>query len=138
MTLKETINQVYYLNKKKTKLLELINYYEVMSNSIPGQDFSKERVDCTPSQEAPYLKWIYKKIDAEQELKELDNKIKHVKEELFVLFENLNDVYYKFVLSYRYIELLTWQEIADKINFSLPSVYRFHRLAISELEAIKT
>ena len=60
------INEITKLRFKISKQKELINYYEVMSHSLGGSDYSTERVDGTRNLEAPFVKWIYKKIDAEE------------------------------------------------------------------------
>ena len=55
------ISEVKKLRYKILKQHELINYYDQMSYTLGGQDFTRERVDCTRDLSAPFEKWIYKK-----------------------------------------------------------------------------
>ena len=63
------IEEIKQLRNKIKGQKELINYYEQMSHSLGGSDYSTERVDCTRDLRAPFEKWIYKKIGAEEKLK---------------------------------------------------------------------
>ena len=71
----KVIKEVVTLRNRISKLKELVDYYELMSSSIGGPNYDAERIDKTRDLDAPFVKWILKKLDAEAEIKELENEL---------------------------------------------------------------
>ena len=46
---------------------------------------------------------------------------------------NLTENRYREILQYRYMDGLTWDEIADKMMYSLCSIHRLHNKALEQL-----
>ena len=128
------INEITKLRFKISKQKELINYYEVMSHSLGGSDYSTERVDGTRNLEAPFVKWIYKKIDAEEKLKVMEDDLEAKVNELSTLLDKLEQPEYQMVLTYRYVLNMDWVDIPKVMNYSISSVYRLHRDALYALK----
>src|SRR5690606_17382639 len=99
-------------------------------HSIPGQDFSVERVDHTPSLEVPFVKWVIRGLDAERELKVLEAKASVVKVEIETSIANVIDEDERLVLTLRYLDWLSWSEIEKVIYASKSTIMRLHRRAL--------
>ena len=128
------INEITKFRFKISKQKELINYYEVMSHSLGGSDYSTERVDGTRNLEAPFVKWIYKKIDAEEKLKVMETELEAKVNDLSNLLDKLEQPEYQMVLTYRYVLNMDWVDIPNVMNYSISSVYRLHRDALYALK----
>lgn len=136
MEVKEKLNQIRYLTRDIEKLQELASYYEIMSHSIPGQDFTRERVNCTPSLEAPFLKWIYKKIDIEEKIKVKEKELQEIKAKCIYWISQIDNCDYQLLLLRRYVDLMNWEDVASSIHVANQTIYKYHRLALIELEGI--
>ena len=123
-------NILEQIRKKK----EYIEFCQQRASSPPGQDFTIPRVDHTPSNDAYFVRWVFKEIEAEEELEELENKAVDVKMEIERAINTVKDEELQMILTYRYIDWLTWDEICGKIYCSLASVKRKHEKAIETLQ----
>ena len=130
------ISDVQKLRYRITKQKELIEYYDQMSYTLGGSDYSRERVDCTRDLRAPFEKWIYKKIDAEEKLKEMESALAIKLEELANKIDQVESVDYKKILTYRYVLDTDWYDMPGVLNYSSSTIYRFHRLALLELKKV--
>lgn len=130
------ISDVQKLRYRITKQKELIEYYDQMSYTLGGSDYSRERVDCTRDLRAPFEKWIYKKIDAEEKLKEMESALTIKLEELANKIDQVESVDYKKILTYRYVLDTDWYDMPGVLNYSSSTIYRFHRLALLELKKL--
>ena len=130
------ISEVQKLRFRISKQKELIEYYDQMSHTLGGSDYSRERVDCTRNLEAPFVKWIYKRIEAEEKLKEMESALEVEVNELATLIDQLDNVDYKKILTYRYVLDTDWYDMPSVLNYSSSTIYRFHRLALLELKKL--
>lgn len=118
MDKKEYLSRYHNLIEKIERKKQYIAFCEKQSHAISGRDFSVERVDYTPSLEAPFVKWIMRGLDDERELKDLEAKASVVKVEIESTIVKLDDDKHQFLLFYRYIDWLTWEEIQDRLFIS--------------------
>jgi hypothetical protein len=130
---KEYLSRYHNLIERIEKKKQYIAFCEERPQSIPGQDFSQERVDCTPSYEAPFVKWVLRGLDAERELKELGSKASIVKDEIESTISKMIDEDEKLLLTLHYIDWLSWSEIENAMYASKSSLIRLHRRALDNL-----
>lgn len=123
-------NLIEKIEKKK----EYIAFCNERAGSIPGPSYGERINNPSPSHDAPFVKWVYRAIDAEEELKRLEDKAKNAKQEIETAIAKLEDETLQMILIYRYIDWLTWNEIAARVYFSDKTVRRKHDLAIGLLE----
>lgn len=122
--------------EKIAKKKEYIAFCEERSNSIPGPCYDKIGSNPSPNLDAPFVKWIYRKIDAEAELKELEEKAAKAKTDIEEVISNLENEDYKRLLIYRYIDWLTWDEIGERMYMSRSTVKRWHKEALETMESM--
>ena len=107
-----------------------------MSHSLGGSDYSTERVDCTRDLRAPFEKWIYKKIGAEEKLKSLEEALTIKLDELSAAIEKIESHNHQLVLISRYLNDMRWEDIPSDLGYSASSIYRLHREGLALLETL--
>ena len=134
MTAKEYLSQIRKLEYKISRMKLRSEEYELLSHSLPGQNFDGVRVDGTRNLEAPFVKWIMKKFDLDQEIRVLEEKLVNLKAEVLLCIENLDNEDYKNVLVLHYLNGLPWEDIADKLYVCRATVFNWHRQALDNLK----
>ena len=134
MTAKEYLSQIRKLEYKISRMKLRSEEYELLSHSLPGQNFDGVRVDGTRNLEAPFVKWIMKKCDLDQEIKVLEEKLVNLKAEVLLCIENLDNEDYKNVLVLHYLNGLPWEDIADKLYVCRAKVFNWHIQALDNLK----
>ena len=130
------IEEIKQLRNKIKGQKELINYYEQRSHSLGGSDYSTERVDCTRDLRAPFEKWIYKKIGAEEKLKSFEEALTIKLDELSAAIEKIESHNHQLVLISRYLNDMRWEDIPSDLGYSASSIYRLHREGLALLETL--
>lgn len=133
MDKKTYLCRYHNLLEKIQKKKDYIAFCHERAGSIPGPQYGERINNPSPSYEAPFVKWIYRGIEAEDEFKELETKAELAKHEIETVISKLGDEDLQMILIYRYIDWLSWIEISNKIYCSLASVYRKHNEALEKL-----
>lgn len=134
MTKEEYLNQVGRLQHKLKMMKLRAEEYEELANSIPTQNYSRERVSGTRNLEAPFVKWLNKLWDLEIDMKEVEQKLEEKRAEIITVIEALSDENQKSVLMLRYISLLSFNQITNKMYFSLSTIKRWHKEGIENIK----
>lgn len=118
------------INQKIKELEEL----RTMSTSVGGVDYSKERVQTSPSGDAPFTKIIYRMIDLDEEInREIDNYVDE-KHRIINQIQGLKNSDYISLLFKRYVEFKKFETIAVEMNFTYQYVLNMHGYALKEFE----
>lgn len=134
MTAKEYLDRIRLLEKRISAMKMRSEEYDRLSLSIPGQDFTRERVDHTPSYEAPFVKWIMKKHDIDMEISKLEAILKDMQAEALLKIEELPNEDFKNVLVLRYLKYMKWEEICESLFASRRTIMRWHESALELLK----
>lgn len=86
--------------------------------------------------EAPFVKWLIRRREAEDELVELKRQANDIKLETEKTIMELNDELYQMILIMRYIEWMTWEDISNRLYFSVATIYRKIKMALSRFTSI--
>lgn len=134
MKAKEYLQQLKKLDimiNQKTKELEELR---IKARSINSVDYSKERVQSSPSTDAPFVKNIEKITDLENEINcEIDNFVDK-KHEIIQQIQGLKNSKYIEVLYKRYVEYKRFEVIAKEMYYSCDYIKHLHGYALSEFE----
>ncbi len=76
---------------------------------------------------------IAKKIELESKVKELLTEALNVRLEIENIIKLISNPEYRAILRYKYIENMTFEEIAEKTMYSNRNIYYMHDKAIKEL-----
>lgn len=120
------LSRYHNMKIKLEKLEYLHEEYIRMSHSIPGVQFDRIRVSGTKSLDAPFVKWIHKAMVVDSDIKKLTKQLPIVKDEILSVISDLDNPEFERLLIYKYIDWLTWKQIADKMFYSSASVRRMH------------
>lgn len=134
MTSKEYLSQVYHLELKIKQLKLRSKEFERLSFTVPGSNYDGIRVDGTHNQEAPYVKWIVKKSEVDGKIGSLQIELERLKVEILGFIEKMDNEDYKNVLIMRYLDTLTWEEIAENLFCSTSTVKRWHKVALITIQ----
>lgn len=122
----DTKNHIRHLN------LELESYRE-LAGTVPGCGY-EERLNKQRSTEAPFVKYIYKIMDLEEEIKTESGRLEIMKLEIGHQINMLEDTNERLVLRYRYLCCLPWDEIAARLHYSKRYIYKIHGRALQHFE----
>lgn len=132
MTTKEYLQQAYRFNELINSHVREIEQLRSVLYSNPSFDFTKERVkgkydiDRIP-------KIVGKIADLEKQIdKEIDLLI-DLKRDIHFTIETVENLNYKLLLRCRYIEFMTWEQIAERMKYSVRQVYRIHSEALQSV-----
>jgi DNA-directed RNA polymerase specialized sigma subunit len=130
MNVKEYLSRYHNTELKISRLQVEVEEYIRLANSIPGINFDQIRVDGTKSLEAPFEKWIRKALDNENLIVDLKRRLPIIKGEIMSVVDELEDTELRKVLIYRYIDWLSWNDIAVKMFVSISTLKRWHKEAL--------
>jgi hypothetical protein len=131
---KEYLSRYHNTKLKIQKLQALVDEYIRLANQVPGIQFDAIRVDGGKNLKAPFEKWILKALDYELEIKDMEANLPIIKADILKTIEQLKDSEMERVLILRYIDWLTWNQIADEMYISRSTVKRWHLNALSGIQ----
>lgn len=125
MTANEYLSQVYNLKRKiKYNLARLEELRELScSISAPALDKVPSGNRCT---EAPFVKALERIWEKEEEINREMDELERKQKEIQAVIEKLTDVDERYVLLYRYMQGMKWEEISLELNLSEKTVRRKH------------
>ena len=134
MEIKEFLSLPGQLDAKIKKTRERIARWEELSLGIPGQNYDEPVVQRTRSGEAPFVKWIGKILEAQKDLELRLVELSIVKGRVGKIIGRLDDPDAAAILIYRYLDLCSWKEIEDRMNYNERRIYKLHEEALKELK----
>lgn len=137
MTVKEFLLQPKHITHRIEQLKILKKSYEELANSIPGGNYDQLVVQKTRSLEAPFVKWIDKIMEVEKKIAKAEEELNKVNAAVIKAIEAIPDLNYQNVLTLRYINLCTWNEICSALYISKQTGYRWHWDAINQISLPK-
>ena len=119
MKAKEYLQQLQRLDTVINQKIKEVHDLRLQAQSTGGLDYSKERVQSSPSGDAPFVKPICRIIDLEAEINaEIDS------------FIDMKHCIFK-----RYVEFKKFETIAVEMNFTYQYVLNMHGYALKEFES---
>ena len=130
MTPKQYLRQAYRLNELINSHIREVEQLRLLSTSVPSTDFSKERVQGGKLPGDRISNIIAKIVDLEKQINDEIDLFVDLKKEIHDAVDNVKNVNEQLVLRYRYIEFLTWEQISERMNYSIMQVHRIHSNAL--------
>ncbi len=82
---------------------------------------------------SPIERPMDKVLEMEEEINEEIDTLQTIRHQIRDTLNQLTDESLKLLMEYRYIDGMTWEQIADKMNYSWRQVYRKHEEALSKI-----
>lgn len=133
MTAKEFLNRARQLTHQIKLLYNRIEELKALETSIPGPNYDQEVVDKSRSLEAPFLKYLYKRIETEELVKAEEERLVGVLQEIGSVIAEVENPTHQQLLRLRYLDFFNWNDIASEMGYSKDNVYKLHRQALEKI-----
>lgn len=134
MQAKQYLKQAYRLNELIQCNKQELDDLRFLSSSLPGIDYSKDRVQTSSSGDAGYTKIVAKIIDLEKAINADIEKMLSLKLEIRTVINAVQDNEEKLLLMCRYLNFMSWENICDELNVSLRTAHRIHAAALANIK----
>lgn len=134
MKAKEYLQQLQRLDTVIDQKINEVQDLRVQMQSGGGIDYSKERVQSSPSGGAPFVKPICRIIDLEAEINAEIDKFVDEKHKIINQIQGLKNSDYISLLFKRYVEFKSLERICVEMNFSYDYIKHLHGYALKDFE----
>ena len=134
MTVKEYLCRYHNILEKIKIKKEYIEFCKQRGASLSSPSFDGMPKSPNYDTDPPFVKWLIKRKQAEDELKELEKKAEEVKLETEQKIMVLNNECYEMILILRFIDWETYESIAKRLYFSKATIKRKLEKALSLIE----
>ena len=135
MKAKEYLKQIEILDKKiNNRIREL---YEIKSRTLGLKAISYDKVSVQGSGAADKMaEQVARWIDIEKEINRLTDRLINEKHKIIGEIERLSDPRHIELLMMRYVECMTFEDIARSMNYDVRWIYSLHGSALQEFERV--
>lgn len=134
MKAKEYLRQLYRLDVIiKQKLREKEELYYLL-RGISGIDYSREKIQASRPNEAPFAKILEKAAGLDEEINSEIDKFVDLKHLIIKQIQSMEEHNYIELLYKRYVEFKDFSTIADEMNFVVQYVIELHGKALKAFE----
>lgn len=138
MTAKEYLQQLHKIDIIIQQKMQERSELQKMSVSIGSFDYTRERVQTSPSNDAPYAKTVDKIVAIEAEIDDMVTLFADQKHRMINQIQSLqNDKYIDILYKY-YVENKRLEQIAAEMNYTYQYIRELHRFALQEFETTYT
>lgn len=134
MTTKEYLQQVYRIEEQIASKQEQICLLKALAlkttNKIKETFVSGSKSTSTTEE------LIIKIINLELLINEDIDRLVDIKSELVKTLKKMDDTDCRLILEYRYLNYYQWEEIAEKMHYTVRWVYKLHGRALEKLEKV--
>ena len=134
MKAKEYLQQLQRLDTVINQKIKEVHDLRLQVQSTGGLDYSKERVQSSPSGDAPFVKPICRIIDLEAEINAEINRFVDEKHKIINQIQGLKNSDYIRLLFKRYVEFKSLERICVEMNFSYDYIKHLHGYALKDFE----
>ncbi len=128
MTAKEYLSQAFYLERKIKSKENQLQY--LRAHAVYVTPSISDLPNCTSSEKSRMEKTLLKIIETEDYINNEIIKLIDIKKEIEGVIKSINNISYGTVLEMRYLEFLSWNEIAIRLNYNQDYIYQIHRKAL--------
>lgn len=134
MKAKEYLQQLKRLDTLINQKMQELGELRSMS-TVGSIDYSKERVQSSPSQDAPFVRIIHKIIELEEEINAEIDKFVDEKHLIINQIQALNDPKHIELLYKRYVEFKRFEAVAVEMNYTYQYIVELHGYALKEFQS---
>lgn len=134
MKAKEYLQQLQRLDTVINQKIKEVHDLRLQAQSTGGLDYSKERVQSSPSGDAPFVKPICRIIGLEAEINAEIDRFVDEKHKIINQIQGLKNSDYISLLFKRYVEFKSLERICVEMNFSYDYIKHLHGYALKDFE----
>ena len=137
MTKKQYLRQGYKIRQEikiqNDNLIELENNLD----NVKSFDYSKDKLQGGPVQDDTIMiEKINRIIEVQEIIKKRDFELKTFQANLYIEINRLSNTNEKILLQARYILNETWEQIAERLGYSVRQIHRVHSSALENFKII--
>lgn len=134
MKAKEYLQQLQRLDIVINQKIKEVDDLRLKSRSVGSIDYSKERVQTSPSGDAPFVKLIGRIIDLEAEINAEIDAFVDEKHRIINQIQALKNSKYIEILYKHYVEFKRLEVVAVEMNFTYQYVVELHGYALKDFQ----
>lgn len=134
MKAKKYLQQLQRLDTVINQKIKEVNDLRLKSRSVGSINYSKERVQITPSGDAPFVKMSEKIVDLEAEINSEIDAFVDEKHKIINQIQGLKNADYISLLYKRYVEYKSLRRICTEMDFSYDYIKHLHGCALKDFE----
>lgn len=134
MKAKEYLQQLQRLDTMINQKIKELGDLRLMSQSVGGIDYSKERVQSSHSWDAPFVKPVLRMIELEQEINAEIDRFVDEKHEIINQIQALQNPKHIDILYKHYVEFKRLEIVAVEMNFTYQYIVELHGTALKEFQ----
>lgn len=132
MRAKEYLQQLRRLDTVIDQKIKELDDLKVKSTCIGGFDYSKERVQTSPSGDTPYVRTVSRMIDLNEEInRDIDDFVDR-KHKIINEIQSLENTKHIQILFKKYVEYKTFERISVEMNYTYQYIVLLHGYALKE------
>lgn len=134
MKAKEYLQQLQRLDTMINQKIKELGDLRLMSQSVGGIDYSEDRVQSSPSGDAPFVKPVLRMIELEQEINAEIDRFVDEKHEIINQIQALQNPKHIDILYKHYVEFKRLEIVAVEMNFTYQYIVELHGTALKEFQ----
>ena len=137
MTKKQYLRQGYKIRQEIKIQRDILNELENNLDNVRSFDYSKDKLQGGPVQDDTVMvEKINRIIEVQEIIKKRDFELKTFQANLYIEINRLSNTNEKILLQARYILNETWEQIAERLGYSVMHTHRIHRSALENFKML--
>ncbi len=137
MTKKQYLRQGYKIRQEIKIQRDILNELENNLDNVRSFDYSKDKLQGGPVQDDTVMvEKINRIIEVQEIIREKETELKRIQANLYLEINRLTNTNEKILLQARYILNETWEQIAERLGYSVRQIHRVHSSALENFKII--
>lgn len=137
MTKKQYLRQGYKIRQEIKIQRDILNELENNLDNVKSFDYSKDKLQGGPIQDdTVMIEKINRILEVQEIIKEKETELKRLQANLYLEINRLSNTNEKILLQARYILNETWEQIAERLGYSVRQIHRVHSSALENFKII--
>lgn len=137
MNKKQYLRQGYKIRQEIKIQRDILNELENNLDNVKSFDYSKDKLQGGPVQDdTVMIEKINRIIEVQEIIREKETELKRIQANLYLEINRLTNTNEKILLQARYILNETWEQIAERLGYSVRQIHRVHSSALENFKII--
>lgn len=137
MTKKQYLRQGYKIRQEIKIQNDILIELENNLDNVKSFDYSKDKLQGGPVRDdTVMIEKINRIIEVQEIIKKRDFELKTFQANLYIEINRLSNTNEKILLQARYILNETWEQIAERLGYSVMHTHRIHRSALENFKML--
>lgn len=135
MTKKQYLRQGYKIRQEIKIQRDILIELENNLDNVKSFDYSKEKLQGGMIQDdTVMIEKINRILEVQEIIKEKEAELKRLQANLYLEINRLTNTNEKILLQARYILNETWEQIAERVGYSVAQTHRIHKSALENFK----